>query len=1177
ANDTFGYENSQSVSIYVDKLGPSITINSPNDNDVLSGIAPIFDVTITDGNLDTMWYFIEGSSVNRTFVVNEQFNQNDWDAIVNGTLTAITFFANDTFGYEISQSVSIYVDKLGPSITINSPNDNDVLSGTAPIFDVTITDGNLDTMWYFIEGSSVNRTFLVNEQFNQNDWDGIINGTLTTITFYANDTLGNENSQLVSIYVDNTSPSIVINSPNDNDVFSATAPLFDVTITDGNLDTMWYFIEGSSVNRTFLVNEQFNQNDWDAIVNGTLTTITFFANDTFGNENSQPVYIYVDRLVPSITVNSPIPNQLTGISPPSYDVTITDGNLDTMWYQLVGGTGNITFIANGIIDSGQWSLFGNGFVTIIFYANDTLGNTNSSQVTVIKSIDVPQIIINSPLGGQVFDATAPYFNVTILESDLDTSWYTINNGITNITFTGNNTLIQIDQNNWTAHSDGSFFLIIYANDSSSNIGSQQVSIVKDVIIPSITINSPSNNDIFGSIAPTFDVIITDGNLDTMWYFIEGSSVNRTFSGNEQFNQNDWDVIANGTLTTITFYANDSAGNINSLSRSIYVDRLSPSITINSPNDNDVLSGTAPVFDVTIIDGNLDTMWYFIEGSSVNRTFLGNEAFNQNDWDSIVNGTLTTITFYANDTLGNENTLVVGIYVDNTGPSIVINSPNDNDVFSATAPVFDVTITDGNLDTMWYFIEGSSVNRTFSGNEQFNQNDWDGILNGTLTMITFYANDTFGYETAQSVNIYVDNTGPSITINSPNDNDLLSATAPVFDVTITDGNLDTMWYFIEGSSVNRTFSVNEQFNQNDWDGIVNGTLTTITFYANDSAGNMNSQLVSIYVDNLGPSITINTPVLNQLIGPITPNFDITITDGNFDSSWYNINGTDFVFVGTIGTINQSAWDTLLNGTNSIRFYANDTMGNLNYQDVDIQKDILSPIITINSPTSNELFTHIIPQFDLTILEGNLNITWYTIDGGLTNYTFTGTSGSLNQAILNNGTITIGFYANDTLGNLGYSEVTIQFDMLSPKIFILSSDADSPDTDGLFVLNWTISVGADNYSVYRVELNSSLTLIQAGQTDLNYSMSLGSGTYYFLVRSYNETGFTDSNQLMITVDIDIAPEEGFDLISFLTNPLTLINFGIIIGVLTGVILKIRKKYYKSGDKEIKRIEEIRRREN
>ncbi|MHA1987913.1 MAG: hypothetical protein ACW98D_14855 [Promethearchaeota archaeon] len=166
-----------------------------------------------------MWYFIEGSSVNRTFTGNESFNQNDWDGIVNGTLTTITFYANDTFGNETSQSISIYVDKLEPSIIINSPSDNDMLGPIAPVFDVTITDGNLDTMWYHIEVSSVNRTFTGNEAFNQDDWNLILNSTITTITFYANDTFGNENSQSVNIYVDNLAPTIIINSPNDNVVF----------------------------------------------------------------------------------------------------------------------------------------------------------------------------------------------------------------------------------------------------------------------------------------------------------------------------------------------------------------------------------------------------------------------------------------------------------------------------------------------------------------------------------------------------------------------------------------------------------------------------------------------------------------------------------------------------------------------------------------------------------------------------------------------------------------------------------------------------------------------------------------------------------------------------------------------------------------------------------------------
>ena len=148
---------------------------------------------------------------------------------------------------------------------------------------------------------------------------------------------------------------------------------------------------------------------------------------------------------------------------------------------------------------------------------------------------------------------------------------------------------------------------------------------------------------------------------------------------------------------------------------------------------------------------------------------------------------------------------------------------------------------------------------------------------------------------------------------------------------------------------------------------------------------------------------------------------------------------------------------------------------------------------------------------------------------------------------------------------------------PWPFTLSSNADSPDTDGQFELNWTISIDANNYSIYMynseiTEINASVTLIASGITDLNYSMSLESGTYYILIRSYNEVGLIDSNQIMITVEIPVG--EPFNFISFLTNPLTIISFGIIIGVLAVVIIKFRKRSYKSTEKEIKRIEEIRR---
>ncbi len=42
-----------------------------------------------------------------------------------------------------------------------------------------------------------------------------------------------------------------------------------------------------------------------------------------------------------------------------------------------------------MIDETAWDLFGNGTVTIRFYANDTVGNINWAEVTMRKDIDAP--------------------------------------------------------------------------------------------------------------------------------------------------------------------------------------------------------------------------------------------------------------------------------------------------------------------------------------------------------------------------------------------------------------------------------------------------------------------------------------------------------------------------------------------------------------------------------------------------------------------------------------------------------------------------------------------------------------------------------------------------------------------------------------------------------------------
>ena len=100
---------------------------------------------------------------------------------------------------------------------------------------------------------------------------------------------------------------------------------------------------------------------------------------------------------PVIVINSPTSSDVFGVTAPSFDVTITDVYVDSMWYTIDGGINNYTFIENGIINQTAWAALNEGDVTITFYAKDIIGNEASESVTVVKMISAaglePGIII----------------------------------------------------------------------------------------------------------------------------------------------------------------------------------------------------------------------------------------------------------------------------------------------------------------------------------------------------------------------------------------------------------------------------------------------------------------------------------------------------------------------------------------------------------------------------------------------------------------------------------------------------------------------------------------------------------------------------------------------------------------------------------------------------------------
>ena len=95
------------------------------------------------------------------------------------------------------------------------------------------------------------------------------------------------------------------------------------------------------------------------------------------------------------------------------------------------------------------------------------------------------------------------------------------------------------------------------------------------------------------------------------------------------------------------------------------------------------------------------------------------------------------------------------------------------------------------------------------------------------------------------------------------------------------------------------------------------------------------------DDLAPVIIINSPN-NSTNHTAAPTFSITITDRSpIDRRWYSVNnGTlwfpNIFFTGSSVTINETLWNSLNEGDILIRFYANDSIGHMNYKDAHINK-------------------------------------------------------------------------------------------------------------------------------------------------------------------------------------------------------------------------------------------------
>ncbi|MFX0178974.1 MAG: hypothetical protein ACFE78_02220 [Candidatus Hodarchaeota archaeon] len=646
---------------------------------------------------------------------------------------------------------------------------------------------------------------------------------------------------------------------------------------------------------------------------------------------------------------------------------------------------------------------------------------------VIKSlVPKPTITITSPVQNDVFGNVAPNFEVSISGTLIDTTWYTLDGGITNITFSG--LTGTIDQTEWDKKGDGPLNLRFYINDTLGNSSYSEVTIKKDTIVPLITINSPYENQLFGKASPEFDLTVIESNIDLMWYTLDDGLTNISHSLlNGIIDQSEWNKRDNGAIN-LRFYVLDKAGNVAFAEVTVIKEVSDPIIIINLPLENGLFGVDAPTYNISVIEPDLASMWYTLDDGLTNLTITESTGIiDETIWNSAPSDQIT-IKFYAKDTLGNIGYAEVVIEKDATAPTIQVNTPSDNDIFGYNPPNYIISITDTNLDSMWYTLDnGITQIPLFAFTGTIDQTEWDKKGNGAVT-IRFYANDTLGNSGYTEVIVTKDLIDPTVNIISPNENEVFGNNPPIFEIIIIESNLDLMWYTLDNGLTNIPFfSFIGTIDQTEWDKRDTGDVV-IKFYAIDQAGNEGFAEITVTKDINMPIITINSPKMNDFANPKAPSFNITVKEPHIDLMWYTLDYgiNNYYFTEFTGTISQGEWDKFSNGTVVIRFYVKDEGGNEAFSEVSINKDIYAPIITIYAPELGADIVDFPPIYSIFIEEANLDAYWYTIDNGLNNHTISTLTGIIDETVWNSapdGPIIIAFYAKDKGGNIGFNEVIV----------------------------------------------------------------------------------------------------------------------------------------------------------
>lgn len=382
-----------------------------------------------------------------------------------------------------------------------------------------------------------------------------------------------------------------------------------------------------------------------------------------------------------------------------------------------------------------------------------------------------------------------------------------------------------------------------------SIGAQYISKYQK---PIININSPKENDLFGSIAPYFNLQIISPFLDTTWYTIDAGLNNYTFIGFEgQINQNAWDLRPNG-IVTIKFYANNTQNNISSNEVTVRKD-YEPQI-INNTNNFSIYIGSSGYivsWHAVDISGNNESYWIERNQGKIDQGSWNNDTdIDYIEMDNTLMDGLYNYTCFVNDSSGSVNQSSIFITIINRIPQIYNNTNGFTVNVGFTGYILSWHAIDSDGNNQSYWIERNSGN-IWSGSWN---NDTDIIFMETETLAsglynyTCFVNDTSGEINQSSIFIKINSHPYFSSLKTPLNNIYSPLAEYVFNCSWFDDDGTINMVKFEFNYYNYTVENNYsgEFTYSLHNLAANETGYNFKWHAMDNSGAWNSTIVQIFI-------------------------------------------------------------------------------------------------------------------------------------------------------------------------------------------------------------------------------------------------------------------------------------------------------------------------------------------